>query len=426
MFIHVGADGGWLRLPIYRTPDIDTEEGLLAAYRVSNIFIGTPQAMTTLSLDLWNEDTQIQLENCVYCQGDVFNPELSSSFRTFPGQLRKYGKIAGLGKDTISFGGKITLDDTPFQVIKHRIPRTATEDGGTLGIYVDPTNETARENHVLSRMYRNGVLLSPVVGILLDNNASHITIGALDHNDYAGEVNWIETYTDPDKEMASPIHFPLDGLTIVGGNISFLTPESSIYLINGSISSSLSVPIPLYLDLLRISEPPVTDFGTVSSLCNRDDGISSYTDGLAKFNFTAVINGINYSLPALELTGDCNVQTAQPFLGLDFLESLFVAYRFPTSECPTPYYGLAFKKGQNDTSEKLNQKPRLALTSSTQCLTFETPTSVLSISTGVPQQSILYHGSYPVMGDTEKKVPLAFPERFTPQAWSTPTASVVN
>lgn len=69
-----------------------------------------------------------------------------------------------------------------------------TAQSGQLGIFVDPTNDTRRDSHFLSQLFRNRLLLNPVVGIDLDvqSNSSHITLGALAPDDYEGELNWIE------------------------------------------------------------------------------------------------------------------------------------------------------------------------------------------------------------------------------------------
>lgn len=158
------------------------------------------------------------------------------------------------------------------------------------------------------------------------------------------------------------------------------------------------------------------------------------------------VNGVVYSLDVLinwlegYETGGPNDSISRVSLGVPFFQSIFVyvtqdilrntqwtnnwfvsAYRFPTEDCPKPYFGFAFKKNRNNTLAQVNQKPRSTPTSSAQCLSFKTPTATPTISTAMPQESFLYHGNYPVVGNPNMRVPLVSPERLFSKAWATPT-----
>jgi hypothetical protein len=66
-----------------------------------------------------------------------------------------------------------------------------------MGIFVSPTNQTLRNQHLFTLLHNAGELLNPVVGLRLGNdlNTSHMTIGALDPNDFEGTINWIRAET---------------------------------------------------------------------------------------------------------------------------------------------------------------------------------------------------------------------------------------
>jgi hypothetical protein len=93
---------------------------------------------------------------------------------------------------------------------------------GRLGLFLDPLNATAASQHFLSQMYQSGQLLNPVVGMRFDPMNPKITIGALDPNDYQGQINWVPL-TIPNSTWTYRNTFKIDGLK--GYNGSFL-PES--------------------------------------------------------------------------------------------------------------------------------------------------------------------------------------------------------
>lgn len=74
-------------------------------------------------------------------------------------------------------------------------------------------------------LYERGQLLNPVVGMRLDNLNPKLTIGALDPNDYDGEMNWIQV--EPNNAGDNLYNqFKLDG--IVGRNGSFVPWGSNL------------------------------------------------------------------------------------------------------------------------------------------------------------------------------------------------------
>ena len=106
---------------------------------------------------------------------------------------------------------------------------------GRLGIFPNPINATAASEHFLSRLYASNQLLNPVIGMRLDPINPKITIGALDENDYQGNLNWVPI-TTPNASWTFRNIFTLDGLK--GYNSSFLPNTSAIY---ASLNSGTSV-----------------------------------------------------------------------------------------------------------------------------------------------------------------------------------------
>jgi hypothetical protein len=69
-------------------------------------------------------------------------------------------------------------------------------------------------------------------------------------------------------------------------------------------------------------------------------------------------------------------------LGVSFLRSVYLAYRFPTPNCPRAFYGFAYPKGANRTEAQKRQKPRTIPAADTQCLNFgKTPSTAPSFPT---------------------------------------------
>lgn len=70
-------------------------------------------------------------------------------------------------------------------------------------------------------LWKGGSLLNPVIGLRLDTLTPRLTIGALDPNDYAGEINWVLADFGPQERRESKyVPFRIDGLK--GWNGSFI------------------------------------------------------------------------------------------------------------------------------------------------------------------------------------------------------------
>ncbi|KAG6370753.1 hypothetical protein JVT61DRAFT_10955 [Boletus reticuloceps] len=226
----------------------------------------------------------------------------------------------------MSFGGILSLPQTEF-------------------VFPDPVNATAASTHFLSRLYASNQLLNPVIGLRLDPDNPKITIGALDENDYQGNLNWVPIFT-PNASWQFRNIITLDGLK--GYNGSFLPNSSATYATVDSVFVGVDVPdVTTYLTNTGYAGPinyVVEDNGIVAYVCNS----SEYTPYVA---LTATINGVDYpidstgnllrTLSPFTTWGTCSVglsdwDSTEPNinLGLPFLRSVYLAYRFPTDSCP--------------------------------------------------------------------------------------------
>lgn len=99
---------------------------------------------------------------------------------------------------------------------------------GHLGLFVSPTNDTLRNQHPFTLLHNTGQLLNPVVGLRFGNdvNTSHMTLGALDPNDFEGTINWIQAET-PEPTWDGPLVVKIDGFR--GYNGSFLPYGNSLF-----------------------------------------------------------------------------------------------------------------------------------------------------------------------------------------------------
>jgi hypothetical protein len=133
------------------------------------------------------------------------------------------------------------------------------------------------------------------------------------------------------------------------------------------------------------------------------------------------------------LEGVCNVAMdnvtvpgAPPgiVLGMPFLRSVYVAYRFPTDDCPG-YYGFAFPTSLNRTSSQIAQKPRSTPPLASSCLNLITPTSTPTpFPTALQAQKKLSPESYGVYAhEGEGMVPLVGWDELRKGVWDLVTGS---
>ncbi|KAG6370766.1 acid protease [Boletus reticuloceps] len=351
--------------------------------------------------------------SCVLCSGNTsFDSTMSATFQalnySWPYNKRAY--FGNTSSDTMSFGGVLSLPQTEFGLIESGGDSSLSYllYNGRLGVFPDPVNATAASEHFLSRLYATNQLLNPVIGMRFDPLSPKITIGALDENDYQGNLNWVPIIT-PNASWSFRNMFTLDGLK--GYNGSVLPNSSATYATLDSVFVSVSIPeLTTYLADAGYAGPinyTILPDGIVAYVCNSSEPYVA---------LTATINGVDYpidstgnlvrSISSITKWGTCSVglsawDSSQPHinLGLPFLRSVYLAYRFPTDSCPG-FYGFAFPSGNvNRTSSQIAQTPASTPTQSSQCLVFSSPTATPSPSFETVQQIQTLTQKYRVWGE---------------------------
>ena len=73
------------------------------------------------------------------------------------------------------------------------------------------------QNSILYRLQEQGKILNPVIGLSIGGKNPRLTVGALDPDDYDGEINWVEAQVDPAFALRSVIQ--IDALKGHQGNV---------------------------------------------------------------------------------------------------------------------------------------------------------------------------------------------------------------
>ncbi|CAE6529852.1 unnamed protein product [Rhizoctonia solani] len=318
--------------------------------------------------------------DCLFCPTEgMYDTSLSSSLVKDP-SLGSFGDglFGGTrGYESITLGGLLQDSQSSMAFIDQMSPKFQLRfAGGHLGLFVPQSNETRRRQSVIYRLNEQDQLLNPVWGLRLGGENPHLTIGALDPNDYEGEINWVPLVNDSSR-------IQIDALKGFDGNAFPLPSPLTVWI--DSLSKNIYIPdLAMYMmndtligpnQFLNIYPPDNTTFGV---RCNGTE--------VPSVEFSVEINGVDYPVNQTDLirphsgraaAGYCNVGVIKSVateytLGLTFLRSVYLAYRFPTGNCPG-YYGFAVPKGGPTPTS--TQKPRSTPTDAATCLSFVTPSS---------------------------------------------------
>ncbi|KAK0220960.1 aspartic peptidase domain-containing protein [Armillaria nabsnona] len=375
------------------------------------LLFGTPQQPMDVTINLSGDLLSAWSDDCIFCQGEEsFDKTLSSTIKS-NGTVWPSSQPDLNGEyysDVISFGGILTAQNMDFVLMEEMSMNfSARINNGHLGLLVNST--APRSQRLLTKLWDDGSLLNPVVGLRLDPIKPRLTIGALDPKDYSGEINWVEMETLT-ADFTNAIK--IDG--VKGFNGSFLPFGGDLIATLNTFSRNIAVPP---------SNPYALDDGYTGPI----DLINLYPNGGFSFlcngtelpyvYLTVTINGVDYQVDSQDnmlhkttmaaAHGFCNVALTNTtadtkpdvVLGQPFLRSVYLAYRFPTDNCPG-YYGFAFPSGANRTQDQINQMPSSTPTLSSQCLALTAPTSTPTASTvSKSVKSLLQTGSYEVFGN---------------------------
>ncbi|KAF8606416.1 acid protease [Ceratobasidium sp. AG-I] len=367
----------------------------------TDILLGTPPQNTSMIIDINGWTLYALTPECVFCpSGGMYDPSYSSSasvnasgksfsmssvFSLIPLEqtsLQNYGSplLGGpRGNETVTLGGVLQDVSAPIAFIEDMGPDFLRRfSGGHLGLFVSQFNQTLRSQSTILRLEEQGQLLNPVWGLRLAGGNGSLTIGALDPNDYEGEINWVPALGDQPM-----IH--VDAFKGYQGNVLPLD-----YPVNASLDTwSMNIYL-LDLDMYMMNQSYLgVDSVNIYPPSNTTFGVQCTEDQIPNVPFSVGINGVDYPVNQKDLIrfgdlfsakGFCNVGVMKSSLdvhtlGVTFLRSVYLAYRFPTGSCPG-YWGFAALKGEATPT----QKPKTIPSDAATCLSFVAPTSTPSPS----------------------------------------------
>ncbi|KAG8716897.1 hypothetical protein FRC09_015043 [Ceratobasidium sp. 395] len=353
--------------------------------------------------------------DCLFCPSEgMYDPSYSSSAKVTSSQVT-YGDLlfgGTRGNETVTLGGIFQDVDSPlvliYQMSSDFFPRFSggkLDSPRHLGMFV-PKNATQRAQSIFARLNDQNQLLNPVWGLRLGGDNPQLTIGALDPNDYEGEINWVPAVGDDPVIQADawkgyqgnviPANYPIN-VTLDTFSKNIYLPELDVFMMNDTLTGPQGV--------IHIEPPDNITFG-----------LSCNGTKLPIVDFSVEINGkyerlcIDYpvtqkdmvrtAIPSGFAPDICNVGIMQSstggyILGVTFLRSVYLAYRFPTASCPA-YWGFATPKGVSLPTSSKNQKPKATPSDAATCLSFTTPTST-------PRPTIQSSSGGAVAGPSGKK-----------------------
>ncbi|KAF8554665.1 acid protease [Imleria badia] len=437
------SSGTWATLQLNVVPYLSENSYVPSTVPV---LVGTPPQQMNLTVDLSSGTLATYSSDCILCAGStMFDQSLSSTFKTnntpWAASIPSFSGVDV--SDTVGFGGLLSAANQPFVNILDGSNITFAEFvwNGHLGLFLNPLNTTAVAQHILTHLYESSSLLNPVVGMRFDPANPKLTIGALDPNDYEGTINWVPLNQTPDPKGDYFNTFSFDG--VKGYDGQFVPYAGILSAALDSLSLSISLPsADTYFNNTNSTGPVPLPIGLIPDVlyeynCSNSSVLtgSSGPPQSPYVALTATINGVDYPIDSTgnllrppsgaASEGYCPVginnrtDTALPsiILGLPFLRSVYVAYRFPTEDCPG-YYGFAFPSGANRTQSQISQTPTATPTNSAQCLSLATPTSTPVANVVLAQEALVSKGTYAVYGQGASQVPLTGVNDIPKMVWN--------
>ncbi|KAF8647977.1 hypothetical protein AX16_006425 [Volvariella volvacea WC 439] len=436
----------WASLPLsYFNNDLNEHHSDSFILPRTQMTLGTPLQMLKLAVNFEESLFTAWSSDCAFCPvagGTPFFPERSSTLKSKEDPWGDDPMIArGTWYEDVAGFGQLRARDVEFVLMEQLsiFYQGVRPYNGQLGLW---TSSTAPRRTLLGHLWEQGVLLNPVVGLRLNPAGAKMTIGALNPEDYVGTINWVEVRgararATPEGDGGTDEGwredaFAIDGLKGYNGSfIPFDADEISATL--SSFFRDLVVPNEVYSQYF--SNPDYLG-PTLSTDVWRETIVIDCPDiensAPPPAPFTVTINGIDYPLVEADnwisatFTGNkCGIRisnyttamsdakrtkpVADVELGLPLMRSVYIAYRFPTSDSPDclPHIGFAFPSGMNHTTEQINQEPRSLPPLHDQCLSL-TPPSGKPPSNISESESGRTSGAYRVYGDASgvRQVPL--------------------
>ncbi|KAJ3481626.1 hypothetical protein NLI96_g7533 [Meripilus lineatus] len=352
-------------------------------------------------------------------------------------------------RDTISLGGILENKASDFVLINWMTTNPTARGrrlyrDRRLGLVQGPLG-SSNYTHLFAGLYNSGELMDPVIGMRLDPVNPRLTVGAIDPEDYEGILNWVEI--EPENKEYTNYHvFKFDGFQGRNGSLAPYTDSPMLAAVNSmyidiatpnnfTYTTSSDFVGPVYNNTIDVD--PLS--GLLSVPCSPSSSFPGQDVPYAYIYMSIVINGVSYEIDSQDLVrpsllakpGWCLLgittkslvpREPQTVLGLPFLRSVYMAYRFPTDSCPG-YFGFAFPRGANRTREQIAQRPTSTPALSSQCLAFATPTSTPS-PLGDPPAVRSDGKQYSVYGNDSLQVQLIGAEQLVKGVWNVTSGGV--
>ncbi|KAI0075491.1 acid protease [Panus rudis PR-1116 ss-1] len=348
-FVH-GASPTWISLNL-SVPSALSDQELNQNF--VDVNVGTPPQTLKLAIDVQADSISAYASDCAFCPGDTFFDYKASSTFKFNEErhLRTTNEFDGAWAfDTIGFGGVMQSTDVDLGLLRGISTNYSSIRtwNGDLGLLTN-TFRNGTFKRLLADLNSTGQLLNPVLGMRFDPQNPKLTIGALDPNDYVGELNWVQIEDDQLDWFEFNV-FKIDGFA---GRNGSLLPFGDLTASLDSISSDIAIPDnstyfnnsdytgPIFNGTGGINFDPA--FHIPSYPCKSNEVVFPGIEiPEAYVDFSVVINGVSYMIDSKDNllratsffspTGYCNVGistyqgTTQPKsrLGLPFLRSVYV------------------------------------------------------------------------------------------------------
>ncbi|KAG8908577.1 Type I transmembrane sorting receptor, partial [Tulasnella sp. 417] len=165
---------------------------------VTDVSVGTPgQRITGVIFDTGSTDVTVLGKECTICQGPLYDPEKSSTFKslnqTFGGQYGVDHVLVGaVGSDTVSLG-ELSVQDQVFAVISNASSSSSDQPGVSIMGLGFPANSAIGGVPWFINLVNQGSLASNVFSFYLTQDeakGSELCIGCIDSSKFIGQPEY--------------------------------------------------------------------------------------------------------------------------------------------------------------------------------------------------------------------------------------------
>ncbi|KAG8908578.1 Type I transmembrane sorting receptor [Tulasnella sp. 417] len=169
------------------------------AMYLGDILVGTPgQAITGVSFDTGSSDFTVPSKECTICQGPLYDPEKSSTFKSLNQSFTNvYGsgshvQMGAVGSDTVSLG-ELSVQDQVFAMITNASSTSSNQPGMSIMGLGFPRNDGIGGVPWFTNLVNQGSLASKVFSFYLTQDeakGSELCIGCIDSSKFIGQPEY--------------------------------------------------------------------------------------------------------------------------------------------------------------------------------------------------------------------------------------------